>query len=58
MILAVNKDSVQSSLQTVEAGDLKPPPVLWHERNGRRPHDNSNRFFITLLVFLFNVSVG
>jgi hypothetical protein len=58
MILAVNKDSVQSSLQTVEAGDLKPLPVLWHEDNGRRPHDNSNRFFITLLVFLFNVSVG
>jgi len=29
--------------KTVEAGDLKPPPVLWHEDSGRRPHDNSNR---------------
>ncbi|RLM91853.1 hypothetical protein C2845_PM08G09200 [Panicum miliaceum] len=28
--------------KTVEAGDLKPPPVLWHEDSGRRPHDNSN----------------
>ncbi|GJN06207.1 hypothetical protein PR202_ga23911 [Eleusine coracana subsp. coracana] len=24
--------------KTVEASDLKPPPVLWHEDNGRRPH--------------------
>ncbi|CAO2187257.1 unnamed protein product [Urochloa humidicola] len=29
--------------KSVEAGDLKPPPVLWHEDNGRRPHDNNNR---------------
>uniref|UniRef100_A0A0A9D434 5'->3' exoribonuclease, putative n=1 Tax=Arundo donax TaxID=35708 RepID=A0A0A9D434_ARUDO len=29
--------------KTVEASDLKPPPVLWHEDSGRRPHDNSNR---------------
>nr|CAB3482338.1 unnamed protein product [Digitaria exilis] len=29
--------------KTVEAGDLKPPPVLWHEDNGRRPHDNNHR---------------
>ncbi|XP_052140787.1 5'-3' exoribonuclease 3 [Oryza glaberrima] len=29
--------------KTVEATDLKPPPVLWHEDSGRRPHDNNNR---------------
>ncbi|TKW08643.1 hypothetical protein SEVIR_6G037300v4 [Setaria viridis] len=29
--------------KSVEAGDLKPPPVLWHEDSGRRPHDNNNR---------------
>ncbi|GJN09426.1 hypothetical protein PR202_ga27432 [Eleusine coracana subsp. coracana] len=29
--------------KSVEAGDLKPPPVLWHEDSGRRPYDNNNR---------------
>jgi len=29
--------------KSVEAGDLKPPPVLWHEDSGRRPHDNNHR---------------
>uniref|UniRef100_A0A0E0JRN0 5'-3' exoribonuclease n=1 Tax=Oryza punctata TaxID=4537 RepID=A0A0E0JRN0_ORYPU len=29
--------------KTVEATDLKPPPVLWHEDSGRRPHDNNRR---------------
>ncbi|KAL6658910.1 hypothetical protein ACP70R_002950 [Stipagrostis hirtigluma subsp. patula] len=29
--------------KSVEAGDLKPPPVLWHEDTGRRPYDNDNR---------------
>ncbi|KAJ1267599.1 hypothetical protein BS78_07G069000 [Paspalum vaginatum] len=29
--------------KSVEAGDLKPPPVLWHEDNGRRPHENNGR---------------
>ncbi|KAG8054581.1 hypothetical protein GUJ93_ZPchr0001g30935 [Zizania palustris] len=27
----------------VDATDLKPPPVLWHEDSGRRPYDNNNR---------------
>ncbi|XP_044977542.1 5'-3' exoribonuclease 3-like isoform X1 [Hordeum vulgare subsp. vulgare] len=31
--------------KVVEAGDLKPPPVLWHEDNGRRPQDNNRRNF-------------
>ncbi|XP_068646686.1 5'-3' exoribonuclease 3 isoform X2 [Aristolochia californica] len=26
--------------KTVEVGDLKPDPVLWHEDSGRRPWDN------------------
>nr|CAB3472716.1 unnamed protein product [Digitaria exilis] len=38
--------------KTVEAGDLKPPPVLWHEDSGRRPHDNSNRYFVTPFCFI------
>nr|CAB3476771.1 unnamed protein product [Digitaria exilis] len=38
--------------KTVEAGDLKPPPVLWHEDSGRRPHDNSNRYFVTSFCFI------
>uniref|UniRef100_A0A0D9V8E9 5'-3' exoribonuclease n=1 Tax=Leersia perrieri TaxID=77586 RepID=A0A0D9V8E9_9ORYZ len=29
--------------KTVEATDLKPPPVLWHEDTGRRPYDNNRR---------------
>uniref|UniRef100_A0A453G1P8 5'-3' exoribonuclease n=1 Tax=Aegilops tauschii subsp. strangulata TaxID=200361 RepID=A0A453G1P8_AEGTS len=34
---------VEHTLTIVEAGDLKPPPVLWHEDNGRRPYDNNRR---------------
>ncbi|KAJ0987361.1 hypothetical protein J5N97_005717 [Dioscorea zingiberensis] len=27
----------------VTVGDLKPPPVLWHEDTGRRPHENGRQ---------------
>ncbi|XP_042515437.1 5'-3' exoribonuclease 3-like isoform X2 [Macadamia integrifolia] len=29
--------------KTVNLGDLKPPPVLWHEDTGRKPFDNGRR---------------
>ncbi|CAL9153925.1 5'-3' exoribonuclease 3-like isoform X1 [Musa acuminata AAA Group] len=29
--------------KTVTAGDLKPPPVLWHEDTGRKPFENGRQ---------------
>ncbi|XP_043713419.1 5'-3' exoribonuclease 3-like isoform X2 [Telopea speciosissima] len=29
--------------KTVTLGDLKPPPILWHEDTGRKPFDNGRR---------------
>ncbi|KAK4481436.1 hypothetical protein RD792_012328 [Penstemon davidsonii] len=31
--------------KTVTMGDLKPPPILWHEDNGRKPYDNQRNPF-------------